>query len=164
MGRNDLTHVWWTPRIKCSDCNNRKLLSINNQDIYRHLSGKKTIGAYAWLTDETCWFLAADFDIDHLQDDATAFTRAAKLNGIHTSLEISRSGDGAHVSIFFTQLISAATSGRLVSALITLTCDNERLVHLESYDRLFHNQDTMPKGGWKFDCAAIRKDSKRKWL
>jgi hypothetical protein len=34
------------------------------------------------LTDETCWFLAADFDGDHWQDDATAFTCTAKLMGM----------------------------------------------------------------------------------
>ncbi|MDP2154121.1 MAG: DEAD/DEAH box helicase family protein [Methylotenera sp.] len=143
-----LSGVCDKPRVKCSECNNRKLLSINYQAIYLHLTGKKTIGAYALLTDETCWFLAADFDGDHWQEDATAFARTAKLNGIHASLEISRSGNGAHVWIFFTQPIPAATARRLGSALITLTCDNERLLHLKSYDRLFPNQDTMPKGGF----------------
>ncbi|MDP3744914.1 MAG: hypothetical protein Q8Q76_11335 [Methylotenera sp.] len=143
-----LSGVCDKPRIKCSDCSNRKLLSINYQAIYLHLTGKKTIGAYALLTDETCWFLAADFDGDHWQEDATAFTRTAKQNGIHANLEISRSGDGAHVWIFFIQPVLAATARRLGSALITLTCDNERLLRLESYDRLFPNQDTMPKGGF----------------
>lgn len=143
-----LSGVCDKPRIKCSDCNNRKLLSINDQAIYHHLSGKKTIGAYALLTDETCWFLVADFDGDRWQEDATAFTRTARLNGIHASLEISRSGDGAHVWIFFTQPIPAAIARRLGSALITLTCDSERLLHLKSYDRLLPNQDTMPKGGF----------------
>lgn len=143
-----LSGVCDKPRIKCSDCNNRKLLSINDQAIYNHLSGKKTIGAYALLAHETCWFLAADFDGDHWQEDASAFARTAKLNGIHASLEISRSGDGAHVWVFFSQPIPAAIARRLGSALITLTCDNERLLHLKSYDRLFPNQDTMPKGGF----------------
>ena len=100
------------------------------------------------MSDETCWFLAADFDGDHWQEDATAFVRTAKHNGIHANLEISRSGDGAHVWIFFTQPVLAAIARRLGSALITLTCDNERLLHLKSYDRLFPNQDTMPKGGF----------------
>jgi superfamily II DNA or RNA helicase len=143
-----LSGVCDKPRIKCRDCNNRKLLSINDQAIYNHLSGKKTIGIYALLADETCWFLAADFDGDHWQEDASAFACTAKLNGIHASLEISRSGDGAHVWIFFSQPILAAIARRLGSALITLTCDNERLLHLKSYDRLFPNQDTMPKGGF----------------
>jgi superfamily II DNA or RNA helicase len=136
------------PRIKCSDCSNRKLLSIDDQAIYNHLSGKKTIGTYAMLPDETCWFLAVDFDGDHWQEDARALTSTAKLNGIHASIEISRSGNGAHVWIFFTQPIPSSTARRLGSALITLTCDNQRLLHLKSYDRLFPNQDTMPKGGF----------------
>jgi hypothetical protein len=75
-----LSGVCDKPRIKCSDCNNRMLLSINYQAVYLHLTGKKTIGVYALLTDETCWFLAADFDGNHWQDDATAFTRTAKIN------------------------------------------------------------------------------------
>jgi hypothetical protein len=143
-----LSGVCEKPRIKCGDCNNRKLLSITNQDIYHHLSGKKIIGAYALLTDETCWFLAVDFDGEHWKEDATALSRTANSNGIFASIEISRSGDGAHVWIFFSQPISAATARRLGSALITLTCDNERLLNLKSYDRLFPNQDTMPKGGF----------------
>ena len=42
-----LSGVCDKPRIKCADCNNRKLLSINNQAIYHHLSGKKIIGGYS---------------------------------------------------------------------------------------------------------------------
>lgn len=136
------------PRIKCHECNNRKLISISDQAVFDHLIGRKTIGAYALLTDETCWFLAADFDGEHWQEDAAAFARTAKINGIHASIEISRSGNGAHVWIFFTQPLSAAIARRLGSALITLTCETERLLHLKSYDRLFPNQDTMPKGGF----------------
>lgn len=95
------------PRIKCSDCNNRKLLTITDQTIYDHLSGRKVIGSYALLTDDTCWFLAVDFDGDHWQEDATAFVRTATQHGIPASLEISRSGDGAHTWIFFKQPVPA---------------------------------------------------------
>ncbi len=70
-----LSGVCEKPRIKCGDCNNRKLLSISNDDIYHHLAGKKTIGAYALLSDETCWFLAADFDGKHWKEDALAFAK-----------------------------------------------------------------------------------------
>lgn len=143
-----LPRICEKPKVKCADCTNRKFLNIKNEDIYDHLSGKKTIGAYALLEDETCWFLAADFDGDHAKSDAAAFAKTAKLNGIDASIEISRSGNGAHVWIFFERPLSAAMARRLGTALITLTCDNERLLQLESYDRLFPNQDTMPKGGF----------------
>ncbi|OIQ79445.1 type III restriction enzyme, res subunit [mine drainage metagenome] len=143
-----ITGLCEKPRIKCSDCNNRKLLTITDQTIYDHLSGRKVIGTYALLTDDTCWFLAVDFDGDHWQEDATAFMRTATQNGIPASLEISRSGDGAHVWVFFSSSVPASTARRLGSALITLTCSGERLLSLQSYDRLFPNQDSMPKGGF----------------
>jgi len=143
-----LSGVCEKPRIKCADCNNRKLLSISNDDIYHHLAGKKTIGVYALLSDETCWFLAADFDGKHWQEDARAFAKTASKHGIDAATEISRSGDGAHVWILFNQPVAATIARRLGSALITLTCDDEHLLHLISYDRLFPNQDTMPKGGF----------------
>jgi superfamily II DNA or RNA helicase len=143
-----ITGLCEKPRIKCGDCNNRKLLTINDQTIYDHLSGRRTIGAYALLSDETCWFLAVDFDGDNWQQDAIAFVITAKGQGIPVSIEISRSGYGAHVWIFFSSPIPAATARRLGSALITLTCSGERLLSLQSYDRLFPNQDRMPKGGF----------------
>ena len=136
------------PRIKCSDCTNRKFLPVTDQLIYDHLSGKRTMGSYALLADETCWFLAVDFDGSNWRDDATALVRTSYQHGIAASIEISRSGDGAHVWIFFSQAIPAATARRLGTALITLTCSSERLLGLESYDRLFPNQDSMPKGGF----------------
>jgi len=143
-----ITGLCEKPRIKCSDCNNRKLLTITDQTIYDHLSGRKVIGTYALLTDDTCWFLAVDFDGDHWQEDATAFVRTATQHGIPASLEISRSGDGAHVWIFFNNPVAASMARRLGTALITLTCNSERLLSLQSYDRLFPNQDSMPKGGF----------------
>ena len=136
------------PRIKCSDCTNRKFLPVTDQLIYDHLSGKRTMGSYALLADETCWFLAVDFDGSNWRDDATALVRTSYQHGIAASIEISRSGDGAHVWIFFSQAMLAATARRLGTALITLTCSSERVLGLESYDRLFPNQDSMPKGGF----------------
>jgi hypothetical protein len=81
-----LPRICEKPRVKCADCINRKFVNIKNEDIFDHLSGKKTIGAYALLEDETCWFLAADFDGDHAKSDALAFANTAKLNGIDASI------------------------------------------------------------------------------
>ena len=44
------------------DKDTRKYLPLTDQAIHDHLSGKQTLGAYALLRDETCWFLAVDFD------------------------------------------------------------------------------------------------------
>jgi hypothetical protein len=57
-----LAGVCEKPRIKCGECNNRLLIPLSDTVIYEHLAGKRTIGVYPLLTDDTCHFLAVDFD------------------------------------------------------------------------------------------------------
>lgn len=85
------------PRIKCADCNHRRLLPVTDEAIYNHLSGKITIGVYALLPDDSCWFLAVDFDKSEWREDATGFLRSCKELSIPAHIEVSRSGKGAHV-------------------------------------------------------------------
>ena len=68
--------------------------------------------------------------------------------GVPAALEISRSGNGAHAWVFFAGRVSARDARRLGTALISHTCARTRQLKLASYDRLFPNQDTMPKGGF----------------
>ena len=89
------------PRIKCGDCGNRLLLPLTDAVIYAHLSGDDTVGAYALLADDTCHFLAVDFDEEQWRDDAKAFYQSCVELGVPVALEISRSGKGAHAWIFF---------------------------------------------------------------
>jgi hypothetical protein len=67
---------------------------------------------------------------------------------VPAALEISRSGNGAHAWIFFTGSVSARDARRLGTAIISHTCARTRQLKLEPYDRLFPNQDSMPKGGF----------------
>lgn len=136
------------PNVKCSDCPNREYLPLNESVIYDHLSGRKTVGIYPMLKDETCRFLAIDFDEQSWRDDVSAFTKTCRELEIPASVEISRSGEGAHIWIFFSDSIAARTARKLGAALISLTCSKNRLLKLSSYDRLFPNQDTMPTGGF----------------
>lgn len=136
------------PRIKCSDCSNRDLIPLSDAVIYDHLSGEHTVGVYPLLGDDTCYFLAADFDEADWRDDARAFMQSCEELGVLAALEISRSGKGAHVWVFFASRVSACDARRLGSAIISHTCSRTRQLRLESYDRLFPNQDTMPKGGF----------------
>ncbi len=136
------------PRIKCSDCHNRALSQLTDFIIYEHLAGKRTVGVYPLLTDDTCHFLAADFDEAEWKEDALAFVQSCNELGVPVALEISRSGNGAHAWIFFSGSVSARDARRLGTALISHTCTRTRQLKLESYDRLFPNQDTMPKGGF----------------
>lgn len=136
------------PRVKCGDCNQRQLLPVTDQVIYDHLAGKQTIGVYSLLSDDSCYFLAADFDEADWQEDAKAFMQSCRELGIPAALEISRSGNGAHAWIFFAEPVPAREARQLGAALISHTCDRTRQLTLASYDRLFPDQDTIPKGGF----------------
>ena len=136
------------PRIKCADCNHRRLKPVTDEVIYNHLSGKVTVGVYPLLPDDCCWFLAVDFDKSEWREDSTGFLRSCKELALPAHLEVSRSGKGAHVWLFFSQAVPAADARRLGSAIISHTCARNRQLELSSYDRLFPNQDKMPKGGF----------------
>ncbi len=103
---------------------------------------------YPLLEDDTCYFLAVDFDEADWRDDARAFMQSCEELGVPAALEISRSGKGAHAWVFFASRVSARDARRLGTAIISHTCSRTRQLKLESYDRLFPNQDTMPKGGF----------------
>ena len=147
-GNEWMAGVCEKPRIKCGECNNRLLTPLSDQVIYEHLAGKRTIGVYPLLADDNCHFLAADFDEATFREDAKAFCQSCHELGVPVALEISRSGNGAHAWIFFTGSVSARDARRLGTAIISHTCARTRQLKLESYDRLFPNQDSMPKGGF----------------
>ena len=136
------------PRIKCGDCSNRSMTPLSDAVIYDHLSGESTIGVYPLLADDTCYFVAIDFDETEWREDARAFVQSCSELGVSVALEISRSGKGAHAWVFFADKVSARDARRLGTAIISHTCSRTRQLKLESYDRLFPNQDTMPKGGF----------------
>ena len=126
----------------------RTFLPLTEAVIENHLLGKETIGVYPLLSDETCWFLAADFDKKSWQDDARAFLDACTEMGVSAALERSRSGNGGHIWIFFEEPLPATVARKMGSTILTRTMDRRHQLGLDSYDRFFPNQDTMPKGGF----------------
>lgn len=136
------------PKIKCGDCPHRQFLPLTDQVLYKHLAGEIVIGVYPLLPDDTCYFLAVDFDEADWRGDATAFAQSCRELNVPVALEISRSGNGAHAWIFFEHNVPAYEARLLGSAIISHTCDRTRQLALTSYDRLFPNQDSMPKGGF----------------
>ncbi|MBZ0091787.1 MAG: hypothetical protein K8F27_06150 [Sulfuricellaceae bacterium] len=136
------------PRIKCGDCGSWLLIPLSDAVLYDHLTGKHTVGVYPLLEDDTCHFLAIDFDEAEWREDAWAFVQSCTELGVQAALEISRSGKGAHVWVFFAGQVPARDARRLGTAIISHTCSRTRQLKLASYDRLFPNQDTMPKGGF----------------
>lgn len=143
-----LAGVCEKPRIKCGDCSKRLLIPLSDSVIYDHLAGEHTVGVYPLLEDDTCYFLAVDFDEAEWRDDARAFIQSCEELGVPAALEISRSGKGAHAWVFFASKVSARDARRLGTAIISHTCARTRQLKLESYDRLFPNQDSLPKGGF----------------
>jgi superfamily II DNA or RNA helicase len=113
-----------------------------------HLTGKLTVGVYPLLIDETCWFLAMDFDKKAWQQDALAVLEACESFDVPAALERSRSGQGAHLWIFFSRPVKAAAARNLGSQVLTKALERRYQIGLGSYDRLFPSQDTMPKGGF----------------
>ncbi len=136
------------PRIKCSDCSHRLLIPLSDAVIYSHLAGEHTVGMYPLLEDDSCYFLAVDFDEAEWRDDARAFMQSCDELGVPAALEVSRSGKGAHAWVFFVSRVPARDARRLGTAIISHTCARTRQLQLTSYDRLFPNQDTMPRGGF----------------
>ena len=141
------------PRTRCANCPNRRFLAVTDEVIRWHLSGADdqgrpfVMGVYPMLEDETCLFLAVDFDGDTWQADAAAFLETCRRLALPTALERSRSGEGAHIWIFFDEALPARVARNLGSHLLTETMEHRPDIGLRSYDRLFPNQDTMPKGG-----------------
>ena len=140
-------------KYKCSACPNRKLLPLEDRDIFAHLAGKDNycrdvIGIYPLLPDENCRFLCIDFDEENFRDDVKAFLTVCEKNGIPAATEISRSGNGAHIWIFFKNATQARTARSLGTALLTSAMELNSRLSFCSYDRMFPNQDTMPNGGF----------------
>ena len=130
------------------DQKTRKYFPLTESVIENHLLGKETIGVYPLLSDETCWFLAVDFDKKTWQEDSIAFMDTCREMQVPTALERSRSGRGGHVWIFFERAVPAITARKLGCAILTRTMERRHQLGLDSYDRFFPSQDTMPKGGF----------------
>jgi superfamily II DNA or RNA helicase len=142
------------PKVKCSACPNQAFQAVDEVSIERHLRGTDANGApfvmgvYPMLADNTCSFLAADFDEGEWRRDVFAFRETCQRHKIPVAIERSRSGNGAHAWIFFEESIPAASARRLGAFLITDTMDRVPDIGFGSYDRLFPSQDTMPAGGF----------------
>ncbi len=142
------------PRIKCTSCPNQRFLPITDEVIRSHLAGHDeqgrdfVIGVYPMLQDEMCFFLAADFDKASWREDAQAFLETCRLLSVPAALERSRSGEGAHIWLFFKEAIPAGLARKLGSHLLTESMERRPDIGLDSYDRFFPNQDTLPQGGF----------------
>lgn len=136
------------PKVKCSACPNPAFLPFDDGAVLMHLTGRHVMGVYPLLDDETCWFLAVDFDKSTWTDDVSAFAETCRSVGLPVAVERSRSGSGAHVWFFFSSPVPAGIARKMGCYLITETMSRRHELSMDSYDRLFPSQDTMPRGGF----------------
>ncbi|MEW5841943.1 MAG: DEAD/DEAH box helicase family protein [Bacteroidota bacterium] len=136
------------PKIKCADCANQFFVVLNEKVIEDHLKGNMVLGLYPMCTDDTCSFLAIDFDGDDWQKDIAVLRNTCGEFDMPVAIERSRSGKGAHVWFFFEHQISAALARKFGTSLLTYSMSKRHEIKFKSYDRFFPNQNTMPKGGF----------------
>lgn len=136
----------------CKSCQYRENKPLTREIIKNHIYNNKTIGIYPMLDDETCYFLAFDFDDkkneNSIKNDVLAFASICDKYDIPIGIERSRSGHGIHVWIFFEKNIKAQTARKLGSLLLSKTMDVRDCLKISSFDRMFPNQDFLPKGGY----------------
>ena len=135
-------------KANCLECCQHAFFRVTDEEIEKHLKGFQVMGVYPLLADETCWFLAADFDDGAWQEDVASFREACRSHDVPVAIERSRSGKGAHAWLFFSEPVPSSLARNLGCFLITESMARRHQLSMSSYDRLFPNQDTLPKGGF----------------
>jgi superfamily II DNA or RNA helicase len=133
---------WNTPRDQ------RQYLPLTDEVVRGHLEGRHTIGLYPMLVGDTCRLLVCDFDRASWKLDAQAYVEASDAAGVPTAVEISRSGNGAHVWTFFTAPVGASQARAMGAGLLREAMAQRGEMELESYDRFFPSQDHLPDRGF----------------
>lgn len=141
------------PKGSCAKCERQELMPLTDAVIDRHLRGQDSlgrdvVGVYPILPDDTCRFLALDFDDEGWQKNVNAVRTVCARWDLPCAVERSRSGSGAHLWLFFSDPVPCAEARRLGTALLTAAMEVGGSLKLTSYDRMFPNQDTLPKGGF----------------
>lgn len=142
------------PRIRCFDCPNQRFLPVTDEGIRWHLEGCDglrrpfAIAVYPMLRDETCWFLAAEFDGPGWAEDALAVLRVSREAGFPAALERVRTADAARLWWFFLEAIPAVQARQLGTLFLTEALHVRPELGLQAYDRLIPRQDTLPSVGF----------------
>ncbi|MDR1204905.1 MAG: DUF1653 domain-containing protein, partial [Peptococcaceae bacterium] len=140
-------------KMKCGKCPNHNFVKYDADAVEKHLMGHMTVGVYPMLPDETCRFLAFDFDgkeysPETLRHDVGAIREICAEKGIRVAAERSRSGAGIHLWFFFAENIPAGTARKFGSSLITRAMNQHHELPFKTYDRMIPAQDTLTNGGF----------------
>ncbi len=127
--------------------NDKSYLKLTEKEIAKHLNGEQLIGVYPLLTDNTSWFLVADFDKENWIEECRKFISECSVRRIPAYLERSRSGNGGHVWIFFEQNYPAIKSRKIFISMLENSGLFSRFDKSLSFDRVFPNQDLLAGKG-----------------
>lgn len=136
------------PKIKCSECPNQNFSPLTDKELYLHLTGKQIVGLYPLDQDSDCYLIAFDFDKADWKKSIQALGSVCESHSIPYIVEISRSGNGAHLWIFFAEKIASTNARKFGFRLLDLTMEFYPSLSFESYDRIFPNQDILPTNGF----------------
>lgn len=134
-------------KYKCKNCPNQVFKQLTKEDIIKHIKGDVTLGIYPMLDDDTCNFLAVDFDEEDFKESANIFIDECSLNNLACLVELSRSGNGAHIWFFFEEKYPAIKVRKIISSILTTAMMKSGKISFSSYDRMFPAQDKLLKNG-----------------
>jgi superfamily II DNA or RNA helicase len=145
----------WSPAVRggfyTDAVTDEDFVPLTAQAVDQHLRGTSSNGAefhaglYPMTSNDMCRLLVCDFDDGEWRADSRAYVAACSRHGVPSAAEISRSGDGAHVWVFFSDAIPAHIARSLGSALLREAMDIRGSMKLSSYDRFFPSQDLLPR-------------------
>ena len=136
------------PKVRCGACTNQAFVVLDDQELLAHLQGRQVVGIYPLLPNDTCRLLVIDLDGSSWPSDARAIRETCRSLDLEPAIERSRSGNGAHVWLFFAGVVAASDARRLGFTILTRTMASGAALGVESYDRLFPSQDVLPSGGF----------------
>lgn len=134
----------WSP-ASCGryDRNNPNLKPLTPQVLEQHLRRDNNlhVGLYPLCKGDTCFLLACDFDDADFRTAARLYAETCREYGLDPLIEISRSGTGAHVWLFFSEPVPAALARVVGTGLLAKASPKQ---FFTSFDRFFPSQDTLP--------------------
>lgn len=159
-------HIQKRDGVRCKDCELRAYKPITLPLIKAHmngtdLNGNDVVAIYPMLENNLCQLLVFDFDNhakgaeqddyanvdDSWKEEINALRRICKNLNVDAVVERSRSGQGAHLWIFFKERIPARLARRFGFALLEKGAESVNLKSFKYYDRMIPTQDALPEGG-----------------
>lgn len=159
-------HIQKRDGVRCKDCELRAYKPITLSLIKAHMTGSNpngndVVAIYPMLENNLCQLLVFDFDNhakgaeqddhanidDSWKEEINALRRICKNLDVDAVVERSRSGRGAHLWIFFKEMIPARLARRFGFALLEKGAESVNLKSFRYYDRMIPSQDVLPDGG-----------------